>query len=219
MLLDWFQQSFHPMKYTWLLYNMCTVWGNCSVTGSLHCPTVKPNNTMAKNYRLTILNIPYNLESNPHPFYSFRGLKSQMRIIIACGLDSQSRAGFCKNDRAAVRATRTQYNNLLFYLLLIIIIYYSSDSLSSLITESLSMLPTQSLSSLSSNLSSHSMSFLDPSSALLMQHFYWHIVVLCHNASPNRHINLMAQPLLALKWLRGIFKDLAFFIASSQSRS
>jgi hypothetical protein len=64
--------------------------------------------------------IPYILESNPHPFYSFRGLKNQMRIRIGCGLDSWSRAGFWKNDRAAVRAVRTiQYNNLLFYLLFI----------------------------------------------------------------------------------------------------
>jgi hypothetical protein len=60
-------------------------------------------------------NIPYILKSNPHPFYSFRRLKNQMRIIIACGLDSWSRGGFWKNDRAAVRAVRTiQYNNLLF---------------------------------------------------------------------------------------------------------
>ena len=59
-----------------------------------------------------------------------------MRITIACGLNSRSRAGFWKNDGAAVRAVRTiQYNNLLFYLLLIII-HYSSDSPSSLITES-----------------------------------------------------------------------------------
>jgi hypothetical protein len=29
----------------------------------------------------------------------------------------------------------------------------------------------------------------------------------------------MAYPLLALKWLQGMFKDLAFFIASSRSRS
>ena len=43
--------------------------------------------------------IPYILESNPHPFYSFRGLKNQMRIRIACGLDSRSWAGFWKNDR------------------------------------------------------------------------------------------------------------------------
>ena len=51
--------------------------------------------------------IPYILEPNPHPFYSFRGLKNQMRIRIACRLDSRSRAGFWKNDRAAVRAVRT----------------------------------------------------------------------------------------------------------------
>jgi hypothetical protein len=63
-----------------------------------------------------------------------------MWITVACGLDLQLKAGFWKNDGAAVRATRTiQYNNLLFYLLLITI-YYSSDSLSSLVTESLSVL-------------------------------------------------------------------------------
>jgi len=56
------------------------------------------------------------------------------------GLDLRWRAGFWKNDGAAVRAVRTkQYNNLLFYLLLIII-YYSSDSPSPLITESLFVL-------------------------------------------------------------------------------
>jgi hypothetical protein len=68
---------------------------------------------------LVYTNVPHNLESNLHPFYSFRGLKNQMQIIIACGLDSWSRAGFWKSDRAAVCAARTiQYNNLLFYLLL-----------------------------------------------------------------------------------------------------
>ena len=60
--------------------------------------------------------LPYILESNPHSFYSFRGLKNQMRIRIACGLDSRSCAGFWKNDRAAVRAVRIQYNNLFYYL-------------------------------------------------------------------------------------------------------
>jgi len=59
-------------------------------------------------------------------FYSFRGLKYQMRIIIACGLDSRPRAGFWKNYRAAVRAVRTvQYNtiiNFIYYLLLQFII-------------------------------------------------------------------------------------------------
>jgi hypothetical protein len=36
-----------------------------------------------------IADMPYILQSNPHTFYSFRGLKNQMRIRIACGLDSQ----------------------------------------------------------------------------------------------------------------------------------
>jgi hypothetical protein len=51
--------------------------------------------------------IPYILESNPHPVYSFRGRKNQMWITIECGLDSRSRAGFWKNDRAGVCAVRT----------------------------------------------------------------------------------------------------------------
>jgi len=50
------------------------------------------------------------------------GKKNQMRIRIACGLDSRSWAGFWKNDRAAVRGVGTiQYNNLLLYLLFIIL--------------------------------------------------------------------------------------------------
>jgi hypothetical protein len=53
------------------------------------------------------VHVPYILESNPHPFYSFRGLKNLMRIRIACGLDSRSRAGFWKIYRAAVSAVRT----------------------------------------------------------------------------------------------------------------
>ena len=56
---------------------------------------------------LIFKNVPYILESNPHPFYCFRGLKNQMRIRMACGLDSRSRAGFWKNYRAAVHAERT----------------------------------------------------------------------------------------------------------------
>jgi hypothetical protein len=50
--------------------------------------------------------VPYILKSNPHPFYSFRGLKNQMWIRFA---------GFWKNDRAGVRAVTIQYNYLLFY--------------------------------------------------------------------------------------------------------
>jgi hypothetical protein len=52
-------------------------------------------------------NIPYILESNPHPFYSCRGLKGQMRIRIDCGLDSRSRARVWPNDGTSVRAVRT----------------------------------------------------------------------------------------------------------------
>jgi hypothetical protein len=38
-----------------------------------------------------------------------------MRITISCGLDPRPRAGFWKNDGAAVRAVRTiQYNITLF---------------------------------------------------------------------------------------------------------
>jgi len=48
--------------------------------------------------------IPYILESNPHPFYSFRGLTNQMWIRIVCGLDSRSWDGFWKNGTATVRA-------------------------------------------------------------------------------------------------------------------
>jgi hypothetical protein len=55
----------------------------------------------------------------------------------------------------------------------------------------------------------------DPFSALLMQHFFWHIVTLRRNTSPIQCINLVAHPLLALKQLLGMFKDLAFFFASS----
>jgi hypothetical protein len=56
---------------------------------------------------------------------------------------------------------------------------------------------------------------------LLFETFWevWHMIILCHNASPIQCINLMAHPLLALKQLREMFKDLAFFIASSQNRS
>jgi hypothetical protein len=49
-----------------------------------------------KMYNIKSFYIPYNLESSLHTFYSFRGLKIQMQIIIVCGLDSRSRAGFWK---------------------------------------------------------------------------------------------------------------------------
>jgi hypothetical protein len=49
--------------------------------------------------------LPYILKSNPHPFYSFRGLKNQMRMRIERGLDSRSRAGVWQNDRAGTCRT------------------------------------------------------------------------------------------------------------------
>ena len=65
--------------------------------------------------KAAVCHLPYILESNLHPFCSFRGLKNQMRITIACGLDSRLRAGSRKNDRAAVHAIRTmQYNTILY---------------------------------------------------------------------------------------------------------
>jgi hypothetical protein len=76
--------------------------------------------------------IPYILETNPHPFYSFRGLKNQMRITIEGGLDSRSRAGFWKNDRAGVRVVRTIQLFIILFIILyikIFIIYYSPDSI------------------------------------------------------------------------------------------
>ena len=55
-------------------------------------------------------NIPYILESNPHPFYSFRGLKNQMLIRFAVV------SRILKNERDAVRVVRTiQYNTIIYY--------------------------------------------------------------------------------------------------------
>ena len=56
----------------------------------------------------------YILESNPQPVYGFRRPKNQMRITIACGLDSRSKAGFWKNDGATVHAVR-HYNTIICY--------------------------------------------------------------------------------------------------------
>jgi hypothetical protein len=56
------------------------------------------NNFTSLLLTLILFELPYILESNAYPFYSFRGLKNQMRIRFACGLDSRSRAGFWKND-------------------------------------------------------------------------------------------------------------------------
>jgi len=39
--------------------------------------------TKLQSHQLLKHNLPYILESNPRPFYSFRGLKNQMRIRFA----------------------------------------------------------------------------------------------------------------------------------------
>ena len=81
------------------------VWSNQNIFQHSACSE--------KRYWAT--NLPYILESNPQPFYSFRGLKNQMQIRIACGLDSRSWARFWKKYRAAVRAARTiQLYNILY---------------------------------------------------------------------------------------------------------
>jgi len=43
---------------------------------------VKDHNSQTQQYFIAFL-IPYVLESNPHHFYSLRGLKNQMRIRFA----------------------------------------------------------------------------------------------------------------------------------------
>jgi hypothetical protein len=93
--------------YTSFSMKALTVRVFCSLISVYYIPTYA---------QISSVNLPYILESNPHPFYSFRRLKNQMRITIACGLDLRSRAGFWKNDRAAERAVRTiQYNTIIYY--------------------------------------------------------------------------------------------------------
>jgi hypothetical protein len=47
-------------------------------------------NTHVEGTACILAELPYILESNALPFYSFRGLKNQMRIRFACGLDSRA---------------------------------------------------------------------------------------------------------------------------------
>ena len=97
-------QSIDPGPMQFMFRNKASFYGEELWTPR---PTPKLEDQTLSAVRDCLFNIPYILESNPHPFYSFRGLKNQMRIRIACGLDSRFRAGFWKNDRAAVRAVRT----------------------------------------------------------------------------------------------------------------
>jgi hypothetical protein len=47
-----------------------------------------------------------------------------MRIRIECGLDSRSRAGFWKNDRAGVRAVKTIQLFIILFIILNNILKY-----------------------------------------------------------------------------------------------
>jgi hypothetical protein len=53
-------------------------------TGIMHFATLFETTVHKSVIGNTNVIIPYILESNPHPFYSFRGLK------IRCGLDSRA---------------------------------------------------------------------------------------------------------------------------------
>jgi len=92
---------------TWIAATL--LWEPQIYPGSQSCTVVSQHESINTELRITQLHywLPYILESNPHPFYSFRGLKNQMQIRIMCGLDSRLKVGFWKNDRAAVRAIRT----------------------------------------------------------------------------------------------------------------
>ena len=92
---------------------------------------------------LELQRMPYILKSNQDPFYSFRGLKKSDADYNRRRIRFTAESWILEKwwSRCTCRKNNTiQYNNLLFYLLLIIIIYFSSDSPSSLITESLSVL-------------------------------------------------------------------------------
>ena len=60
--MDWFQQSFRPLKYAWLLSNMCRVRDDSLVMGSLHCTAVKPQYMMAQEHRF-LHNIKYKINA------------------------------------------------------------------------------------------------------------------------------------------------------------
>ena len=115
--------DFMPVNIWWRLFKQAELLGHvyCMshglwVSSLLVC--CLSNNTVLFIFAPCIIN-EYRIFSNliRTIFYSFRGLKNQMRVRIACGLNSRSWAGFWKNDRAAVRAVRTiKYYNLLFIL-------------------------------------------------------------------------------------------------------
>ena len=53
--------------------------------------------------------VPYILESNPHPFYGFRGLKNQMRIRIAVV------SWILEKTIELLFVPKEQYNTIIYY--------------------------------------------------------------------------------------------------------
>ena len=100
------------------------------------------------------------------------------------------------------------------------IIYYSSDSLSSIITESLSV--TQSLSSLSSPSSSHRKLTSDPSKTLLVQYFLKDLTIMLlrmafHAADTHRATSEGAARKGRLKEKCGLEPRTNFFFSFKKS--
>ena len=106
----WTTSTISPVKRSsWVSTVVSDVWTVLqNISDNIHLTT--RHSTLSPriiSIHLQEMNLPYILESNLDPFYSFRWLKNQMQIRIACGLDSRSRAGFWINNRAAVRVVRT----------------------------------------------------------------------------------------------------------------
>jgi len=95
-----FYESGVERNFKMVSVNMCTVKLCYPLIYQLHMYSESPCNNIFVSFYYTIKLLqdykyrllPYILESNPHPSYSFKGPKNQMRIRIACGLDSRSRA-------------------------------------------------------------------------------------------------------------------------------
>jgi hypothetical protein len=81
--------NFNFAVCVWLLMIFKTGEANATQSTTHRCTMGDNSSRVNSKFIFHIwMDIPYILESNPHPFYSFRGLKNQMRLTIACSLDS-----------------------------------------------------------------------------------------------------------------------------------
>jgi len=73
-----YRESFIILYYDQQMHNYLT---------SYHTPTcfdtIMSSSGSLYSIPCQVTQVPYILESNPHPFYSLRGLKNQMRIRFA----------------------------------------------------------------------------------------------------------------------------------------